>query len=432
MEIYNHPDLQKYVHNCPAGTVILSEGDQANAIYILISGRLDVIKGSKKIHEISSPGSFFGELSFLLGTVPIASVISAVEDTSFLRIPKEETHDIWTRFPELSRNLALILAERLHETTNIAQGFREFCDRMPDAVIMTDGNRNVLSWNTAAENLYGRSWHQMSGKPIEEIYDNQAVFKQFMDGLKSNETVREKTLKINHPEKEWFFVSTSTTIVKDPNDNIQGYLFLGRDVTSLQHLEQSHRRFKSWLLPAILVLTVLSGWLIWQQLTTAPQSTYLDPDKPSCDHVIARLRQDTAALQLALRPALAGRDRRTIKKVLADYFNDFRPAFTGIKGVLVLDRRKKIVSCYFPASPGSESLTGEDYTGTKFSEDIFRLRDQMNIFLVSREEAAGGQGVEVTIPLTGQNGWLAFQLEMDLIDRKYSCDINDLASTINR
>ena len=31
MEIHQHPDLQKYVQECPAGTIILSEGDQANA-----------------------------------------------------------------------------------------------------------------------------------------------------------------------------------------------------------------------------------------------------------------------------------------------------------------------------------------------------------------------------------------------------------------
>ncbi len=433
MKIYEQPDLQKYIQTCPTSTVILNEGDRANSIYILISGKLDVIKGGKKIYEINKPGAFFGELSFLLGTLPIASVISAAENTSFLKIPKEETKDLWTRFPELSQNLATILAERLHETTNVAQGFREFCDRMPDAVIMTDKKCKVLSWNRAAEKLYGRPWHQMYGKSIEEIYDNQANFKHFMDKLKSHEDgLREKTLKINHPDKEWFFVSTSTTVIRDPGENIQGYLFLGRDVTSLQQLEQSHRRFRNWLLPVILGLALLTGWLSWQNFTNIPQPTYLDPDNPSCDHLIARIRQDSAALQLALRPALAGYSRNKAKQVMKDYFKDFRPESAGIKGAMVLDHRKKIGASYFPASPGADGLNGKIYQGSKFSKDIFNLRSNMNIYLVSRNEAVGGPGVEVTIPLTIQKGWLAFQLEMDLVDQKYSCDINDLAQTINR
>ncbi|MEN8143269.1 MAG: hypothetical protein ABFQ82_06690, partial [Thermodesulfobacteriota bacterium] len=174
------------------------------------------------------------------------------------------------------------------------------------------------------------------------------------------------------------------------------------------------------------------GWLFWQQLTANPTATYLDPDNPSCEHVIARIRQDSTALQLALRPALAGYNRKKAKQVMKDYFNDFRPELAGIKGVLVLDHRKKIGACYFPASPGTQALSGKRYLGSKFSEDIFNLRSDLNIFLVSREEAAGGQGVEVTIPLTIQKGWLAFQLEMDLLGSKYGCDINGLASTIDR
>ena len=209
MEIFNHPLLQKYARTCPDGCVILTEGDQADSLYILIEGRLDVIKGGRKIHEINAPGAFFGELSFLLGTVRIASVIAATEETSYLCLPNAEVNRIWQQFPEFARQLAENLAKRLHETTNVAQGFREFCDQMPDAVIMTNANHAVLSWNQAAEKLYGRSWPQMRGKSIEEIYDNQASFKQFMAELNSTEANREKHPKITQPDQESFLVHTS-------------------------------------------------------------------------------------------------------------------------------------------------------------------------------------------------------------------------------
>jgi PAS domain S-box-containing protein len=240
----------------------MNEGEQATSLHILIAGRLDVIKGGRKIHEISEPGAFFGELAFLLGTVRIASVISAAAETRFLCLPNEEAERIWREFPEFAWQLARTIARRLHETTSIAYGFREFCDRMPDAVIMIDPDHRVLSWNRAAEALYGRSWEQMRGQAIEAIYDNQAAFRQFMDDLEKSSSVSEKPLKIDHPAKSWFFVSTSTTVLRDPEGNIQGYLFVGRDATPLQALEKKHRQAKKRLIPVLVVLVGLLAWLL--------------------------------------------------------------------------------------------------------------------------------------------------------------------------
>jgi len=262
MEIYDHPDLQKYLRTCPSGTVLMNEGEQAAALHILISGRLDVIKGGKKIHEISEPGAFFGELAFLLGTVRSASVISAAAETRFLCLPNHEAERIWREFPEFAWQLARTIARRLHETTSIAYGFREFCDRMPDAVIMIDPDHRILSWNRAAEHLYGRTWDQMRGQPIEAIYDNQAAFQQFMAVLANSNYINEKPLKIDHPTKDWFFVSTSTTVLRDPEGNVQGYLLVGRDATPLQALEKKHRQAKQRLIPVLVVLVGLLGWLL--------------------------------------------------------------------------------------------------------------------------------------------------------------------------
>ncbi|MDT8335158.1 MAG: cyclic nucleotide-binding domain-containing protein, partial [Desulfurivibrionaceae bacterium] len=396
MEIFDHPELRKYVRSCPAGFIILTEGDQADALYILIEGSLDVIKGGKKIHEINRAGAFFGELSFLLGTVRIASVISATEDTRFLCLPNSEVERIWRQFPEFARHLARNLASRLHETTNVAQGFREFCDRMPDAVIMTNAKHTVLSWNRAAEKLYGRSWHQMSGNSIEEIYDNQAAFKQFMAELEAKGAIREKTLKINHPEKEWFFVSTSTTMLKDPHDNIQGYLFLGRDVTSVRKLEKKQRLVMKWLLPLLIGLALLTGWLCWRQLTISPRipprfTGQLLHDQP----VLNRLSRDTNALELALHPALVAASLDDARRVLIDYFTLFRPEFYGVAGVLIIDGDQRIFCGYLPSRPENTGPAGQSYQGVEFSKNTPPDDRSPRIFMVARPESAGGEGVEL-------------------------------------
>lgn len=432
MEIFNHPQLRKYQRTCPAGFAILTEGDRADLLYILIEGSLDVIKGGKKIHEINQPGSFFGELSFLLGTVPIASIISATEDTRILCLPNAEVERLWQQFPEFARQLARNLAKRLHETTTVAQGFREFCDRMPDAVIMTNADHTVLSWNRAAEKLYGRSWHQMSGNSIEEIYDNQAAFKQFMAELESKEAIREKSLKINHPEKEWFFVSTSTTVLRDPQGHIQGYLFLGRDVTSVRKLKKKHRLVSKWLLPALLLLSLLTGGLCWQRFFPPPQANLLSREKTDQPRLASLLGRDSTALELALTPALTDNSPDKARGILAEYFKLFHPEFYGVAGIMLIGTDNRIFCEYNPLSPDNTELTGQLYQGVGFSEDSgSNPGGAMRIFMVSRPGAAGGQGVEVLSPLTNLPGRLAFHLKPGFIEEKFG-SINNLAKAFSR
>jgi len=429
MEIFNHPQLRKYVRNCPAGFSILTEGDQADALYILIEGSLDVIKGGKKIHEINRPGSFFGELSFLLGTVRIASVISATEDTRFLCLPNSEVERIWQQFPEFARQLAKNLAKRLHETTNVAQGFREFCDQMPDALIMTNADHKVLCWNQAAEKLYGRSWHQMSGNAIEEIYDNQAAFTQFMAELNSKGAIREKTLKINHPEKEWFFVSTSTTVLTDPHDNIQGYLFLGRDATSVRKLEKKQRLIRKWLLPILLVLSLLTAWLCWKQFILTPHSSYPLSQNVEQNQLVTLLTRDTAALELALPPTLTS-SPADAPRVLANYFTLFHPEFYGVTGISIIDSDNRIFCEYRPFQPSGPELTNRTYQGVRYSENGHDNGESMHIFMVSRPDSEGGQVVEIMSRLKNRPVNLAFILDMDIIGNKFASDINDLAKAL--
>jgi len=429
MENLNHPDLQKYSATYPAGTEILAEGDEARDLYVLASGRLDVIKGGKKISEISDPGAFFGELSFLLGTVRIASVVAA-EETKALCFPSAEVNTLWQQFPEFAGQLARTMAHHLYETTSVAHGFREFCDRMPDAVIMTDQNLRVLSWNQAAEKLYGRTWDQMRDQSIEDIYDNQAAFRQFMADLESLGEIREKDLKINHPAKAWCFVSTSTTILKDPKNNHQGYLFLGRDATSMQSLERKHRQIKNWLLPALMVLVLTAGILFWQRFS-APAPDFWATSPFQSSHLLNRLSKDKAVLKLALTSPLAENNQTAINEILKNYFTDFKPSLSGITGLIILDANRTVVNCYFPAAPGSSVLKGLRYDGSMFAAN---REKGLSIFLAERPVSTGGNGVEIALDLNltagDQSEQLVFRVNMELVREKYNTDVNKLAGAI--
>ena len=78
--------------------------------------------------------------------------------------------------------MTLRFARRLEETTQVMHGLREFNDQLPDAIIMADKDRNILSWNQAAEKLHGRTWQQMKGYPLADLYQDSRAYEQFCGG----------------------------------------------------------------------------------------------------------------------------------------------------------------------------------------------------------------------------------------------------------
>ena len=95
-----------------AGQVLFLEGDDSQDLYILVSGHLDILKGTKKINHVTEKGTLFGEISFLLGTRRTAK---AADDSAVIRIPKEEINDFLRDFPSAAGTIARLLARRLDE-----------------------------------------------------------------------------------------------------------------------------------------------------------------------------------------------------------------------------------------------------------------------------------------------------------------------------
>jgi CRP/FNR family cyclic AMP-dependent transcriptional regulator len=60
------------------GQVVIREGGAAGPIWILVSGRLRVLKGGAEVNTVTRPGAVLGEVAVLLGTEHTATV-EAVE-----------------------------------------------------------------------------------------------------------------------------------------------------------------------------------------------------------------------------------------------------------------------------------------------------------------------------------------------------------------
>src|SRR6202166_2936811 len=94
-----------------AGELVSHEGGTTGHLYVLIEGRLEVLKGDTVVASIAEPGAVLGEMSVLLDQAHTATVRAAADSTIY------EFSDAaaWLREqPELALLIARMLAQRLN------------------------------------------------------------------------------------------------------------------------------------------------------------------------------------------------------------------------------------------------------------------------------------------------------------------------------
>lgn len=97
-----------------AGDSVIDFGEVDPALFVLVSGALEVRREGAVLSRLTDPGSIVGELSLLLGTTASAQVI-ATEPTVVRRL--DDAEQLFRDVPEFGRHLAVTLAKRLHRVT---------------------------------------------------------------------------------------------------------------------------------------------------------------------------------------------------------------------------------------------------------------------------------------------------------------------------
>ena len=425
-QIINNPSLSRYIVIFKAGETLFLEGDDTQDIYFLISGKAAVLKGKKRIAEISDVGSVFGEMSFLLGEKRTATV-KAINDIKAVKIPKEELTSFISEFPEVVREFAKYLAKRLDETSQILYGLKEFCDQLPDAVILNDKDGNILSWNNAAENLYGREENEMRHRSAEEIYEDPEEYRAFLDKVVSEDAIREKILMVRHPEKGIRHISTSTRALYDGQHNFQGVVSLGRDVTSVEVLERRYQRARRWLIPSLVLLLVLTAGIFFGY-------PYFSKGYKITDIRKKELRDDLAVNYRLLRSLLvepfeAG-ERAKTTLALKGFFDVQKGITIPYIGLVLLDKDKTVFDVYSSGSGVDvEGMIGSSYAGINFEGDKDPLYNVLNLYRTTKDHPMGHRDTEIAFKLYKDDdflGWLIFQVDMGVLKSKYNVDEKDL------
>lgn len=104
----------------PKNTVVVTEGDRTDSLYIIVSGRVKIYASDENGKEIvlnhAGPGEYFGEL--VLDEGPRAASVMTLEPTRFLIVPKDDFREFVTRSPEFSLHLIRKLIRKVRVLTN--------------------------------------------------------------------------------------------------------------------------------------------------------------------------------------------------------------------------------------------------------------------------------------------------------------------------
>jgi CRP/FNR family cyclic AMP-dependent transcriptional regulator len=109
------------IRNIPTDTTIFHEGDTADAIFVVVNGRVKVVTtssdGKEFILTVLGPGQVFGEMALLEAAARSASVVTITE-VELLVIKRDDFDHLLNTSPGISRKLMAILSRRLRRANS--------------------------------------------------------------------------------------------------------------------------------------------------------------------------------------------------------------------------------------------------------------------------------------------------------------------------
>ena len=109
-------------HDLPPETLLLREGDQGDRFYIVLEGKLEIIKGlgtdEERLLFVRGQGDFIGEMSFLLPSGLRTASVRTLTHVKLLEMPRDTFNQLLQRWPEVAVEMARTLSLRLRDSDN--------------------------------------------------------------------------------------------------------------------------------------------------------------------------------------------------------------------------------------------------------------------------------------------------------------------------
>jgi DNA-binding SARP family transcriptional activator/CRP-like cAMP-binding protein len=128
-------------------TLLFREGDPGDRFYIVLEGRLEIIKGLNTDEErllfLRGPGDFIGEMGFLLPSGLRTASVRARTHVQLLEMTRETFDALLRRWPEVAIQMARTLSLRLRDSDNAR--IREMRKRMHEVSKVLSELQSTLS-----------------------------------------------------------------------------------------------------------------------------------------------------------------------------------------------------------------------------------------------------------------------------------------------
>jgi len=180
-----HFSLRRHAKN----TVIISEGDETNSLYIILSGRVKVFlnddSGKEVVLNVQDSGEYFGEVSLLDGDPRSASVMT-LEDSQFAVLSKQDFIHVISQNPELSLSIIRGLTLRMRALSEnvrslaltdvysrVAKVLNELAEEQPDG-------RRIVKEHLTYDNLANRigASSKMVSRVMQELKKGNYIRKE--------------------------------------------------------------------------------------------------------------------------------------------------------------------------------------------------------------------------------------------------------------
>lgn len=142
--------------------------------------------------------------------------------------------------PRLLQGIVFDISARKAAAERMAYQAR-LLDQVHDAIIATDAAQHVTTWNRAAEEMYGWTAGEASGRTLDEIISAEMPAQEQLAFMENLETQGAARTQVQHFRKtgEPIFVESTTMAVRDYADEITGYVSVNRDVSEHKRAAQA-------------------------------------------------------------------------------------------------------------------------------------------------------------------------------------------------
>lgn len=116
-----HLSSESKTRSYPAHTILISEGDSTDSLYVLLEGEVKVYvsdqQGKEVILNILGPGEYFGELA-LLDDEPRSATVKTMRQTKVMVISRDDFKHSLDTHPEMVFNLIKSLIKQVRALTS--------------------------------------------------------------------------------------------------------------------------------------------------------------------------------------------------------------------------------------------------------------------------------------------------------------------------